>query len=81
MRPGHLATLVDLSRCGIGLLVATRLQPGASIEVIFRGSSGRVEARGRVVRCEVFSIKRGRPVRYRAGAAFDRTLELGDVGE
>ena len=81
MRPGHLATLVDLSPCGIGLLVATRLQPGASIDVIFRSSSGRVEVRGRVVRCEVFSIKRGRPVRYRAAAVFDRTLELGNAGE
>ncbi len=75
IRPGHPATIVDLSADGILVDTPHRVLPGASVEVLLtRDGKGDAEAvRGRVVRCSVVRL-RAEAVTYRAAIAFGQSV-------
>jgi hypothetical protein len=73
VRPGHLATVVDVSAGGVLVETEHRLLPGSSVELQLERESHREKLRGRVVRCSVARV-RPEAVCYRGAIAFDRHL-------
>jgi hypothetical protein len=71
VRPGHQATVVDVSEGGALVETEHRLLPGTSIELQIETSTDRAVVRGRVLRCAV-SMLRPSSVRYRGAIGFDR---------
>lgn len=71
VRPGHLATVIDVSAGGALIDVSRRLLPGASVELQFETAYRRSSLRGRVLRCAVTRLH-PTAVSYRAAIAFDR---------
>ncbi|MCC7417176.1 MAG: PilZ domain-containing protein [Acidobacteria bacterium] len=72
VRPGHAASVIDISAEGVLLETAHRLLPGTDIEVQLETSSSRMSVRGRVLRCSVSALQPC--VRYRGAIGFDRAL-------
>jgi hypothetical protein len=73
VRPGHLATVVDVSAGGVLVETEHRLLPGSSVELQLESESRSEKFRGRVVRCSVVRV-RPESVSYRGAIAFDRHL-------
>lgn len=73
VRPGHRATVVDVSAGGALLETHHRLLPGASVEIHMETVDRRVSIRGRVLRCTVFRL-RPSSVCYRGAIGFDWLL-------
>jgi len=73
VRPGHRASLVDVSAGGALIETSYRLLPGSSVELHMEAKEGRVTVRGRVTRCAVVRV-RPQSVCYRGAIAFDRHL-------
>jgi hypothetical protein len=73
VRPGHDASLVDVSSSGALIETHHRLLPGSSIELQLNGQQRRASMRGRVVRCAVVRL-RASGVWYRGAIAFEQAL-------
>jgi hypothetical protein len=73
VRPGHDATLIDVSAGGAFIETSHRLLPGASVELHVETRTERASISGRVLRCAVFRL---RPswISYRGAIGFDRHL-------
>jgi hypothetical protein len=80
VRPGHLATVVDVSAGGVLVETEHRLLPGSSVELQLESESRNEKLRGRVVRCAVARV-RPEAVSYRGAIAFDRHLPWFDDGD
>ena len=73
VRPGHWATVVDVSDGGALVETAKGLLPGATVDLQFGTSQRQSFVRGHVVRCSVVEI-RSSAVLYRAAIAFEYPL-------
>jgi len=73
--PGHDARLVDVSAAGALVETATRLLPGANVEIRLSTRHRRIAIRGQVVRCCVARLE---PVVYRGALRFERSIVLCD---
>ena len=73
IRPGHLATVVDVSAGGVLVDTAHRLLPGTNVELQLESEHRSAKIRGRVVRCSVARVS-PESVNYRGAIAFDRHL-------
>jgi hypothetical protein len=78
VRGGRELTVLNASASGVWVEGATRLLPGATVDVIVPTPTGQVLARSRVTRACVADI-RAEGVLYRAALAFDRRLDI-EVG-
>jgi len=56
VRPGHLATLLDVSAGGALIETAYRLLPGTFVELHVETAQGRTCIRGHVLRCAVVGV-------------------------
>jgi hypothetical protein len=70
VRPGHPATVVDVSARGVLIESSKGLRPGATVDLLFNTAYRRSTLRGQVVRCAVVQL-RSSAVSYRAAIAFD----------
>jgi hypothetical protein len=73
IRPGHLATVVDLSAGGALIDTNHRLRPGHGVELHMETKSRRATVRGRVLRCAVVQV-RPASVCYRGAIGFEAHL-------
>jgi len=73
VRPGHVATIVDVSAGGALVETEHRLLPGSNVEIQLEGESRSAKLRGRVIRCAVVRV-RPEAISYRGAIAFDRHL-------
>ncbi len=73
VRPGHEATVINVSATGILIETICRLLPGARIELHVRGQHARITSWGRVLRASVADVA-ATTVRYRGAIALDRPL-------
>ncbi len=73
VRPGHAATVLDVSAGGALVETEYRLLPGSSIDLQIETAARRTFVRGRVLRCAVSMVQRS-SVRYRGAIGFDRQL-------
>jgi PilZ domain len=83
IRPGHEASLIDVSATGASLETSHRLLPGSSIELHFSRGERTLATRGQVLRCAVSRLYAGSVV-YLGAIRFDRHLPWfvdGDGGE
>jgi hypothetical protein len=73
VRPGHHATLIDVSAGGALIETSLRLLPGAAVELQFETGTARTSIRGRVLRSSVIRV---RPswMCYRGAIGFDTHL-------
>jgi PilZ domain len=74
VRPGHAATVIDISPAGALLETRRRLLPDTFVEMHVQTRLHRFNVRGRVVRCAVASV-RPACVWYRGAVQFDSCLE------
>jgi hypothetical protein len=74
LSPGDVVDLVNISRTGVLVEGRTRFVPGTRVTVIFEGTFGPPQHKGRVVRCQVSSISGG-ALRYQSGIQFDTRLD------
>jgi hypothetical protein len=75
VRPGREAAVIDLSPGGASIEVSYRLLPGAVIDLQIDTANGRLDARGRVLRCAIVRL-RPNAVSYRAAVAFEGEYPL-----
>jgi PilZ domain-containing protein len=73
IRPGHPASVVDVSATGALLETSHRLLPGASVDLHIETRSHRASFRARVVRCTVARV-RAAAIAYHGAVAFERHL-------
>jgi hypothetical protein len=73
IRPGHDASLIDVSADGALIETAHRLLPGRHIELHLETVDERAAVRGRVVRCAVAAVLASR-VQYQGAIGFERQL-------
>jgi hypothetical protein len=73
VRPGHDASVVDVSAHGALVETAHRLLPGRHIELHLETLEARTAIRGRVLRCSVAGVLASR-VSYRGAIGFDLPL-------
>ena len=73
IRPGHHATIVNVSAAGALLESSYRMLPGTIVDVQMDSATERVSVRAQVVRCAVAQV-RPSTIFYRAAVAFDRHL-------
>ena len=73
VRPGHRATLVDVSAGGALIETAYRLLPGTSVELHVETAQHRTCIRGRVLRCAVAEVC-STLICYRGAIRFDGGL-------
>lgn len=71
VRPGHLATVIDVSAGGAFIEISQRLLPGSGVDLQINTAHRRTTLRGRVLRCAVTRLH-STSVFYRAAIAFDR---------
>jgi hypothetical protein len=81
VRPGHHATLIDVSAGGALIETNHRLLPGAAVELQVETGSARARVRGRVLRSIVSRVQPSR-VCYRGAIGFDTYLPwfMGESG-
>jgi len=81
IRPGHGATVIDVSAGGALIETAVRLLPGAAAELQLETVHRWATLGGRVVRCAVVRL-RASSVSYRAAIVFDAPLSevVDDLG-
>jgi PilZ domain-containing protein len=73
VRPGHEASLIDISTHGALIETAFRLLPGRHIELQIERGDQLTPVRGRVMRCTVTRVLASR-VSYQGGIGFDQPL-------
>jgi hypothetical protein len=73
VRPGHAATLIDVSAGGALIETVRRILPDTFAEVYMETPFRNVSVRGRVLRCAVVSV-RPTTMLYRAAIQFDSYL-------
>jgi hypothetical protein len=73
IRPGHDASVVDVSDGGALIETAHRLMPGRVVELVLERRTGATAVRGSVLRCAVAGV-RPTSVSYRGAIGFDRAL-------
>jgi hypothetical protein len=79
VRPGHSATVLDLSDEGALIELTNRLLPGAGVDLQL-GTADRVTTiHGRVVRCAVIHV-RPSSISYRAAIVFEYPVPTRDRG-
>jgi hypothetical protein len=73
VRPGHAASVVDISAHGALIETAHRLLPGSHVDLHLATSHERAVIRGRVLRCSVASVL-ATCIWYHGAVHFDRSL-------
>ena len=73
VRPGHPASVLDVSAGGALIETEHRLRPGAPVELQMETSSQRASMKGRVLRCAVCGLQAS-SIRYRGAIGFDQQL-------
>jgi PilZ domain len=73
VRPGHEASVIDISAHGALIETAFRLLPGRQVELQIERGDELIGIRGRVVRCRVVGVLPSR-VSYRGAIGFDKPL-------
>lgn len=73
VRPGHLATVIDVSEGGVLIETSRGLPPGAMVDLQLGTSQGMHALRGRVLRCSVAALQ-AHAVSYRAAIRFEYRL-------
>lgn len=73
IRPGHEASLVDISNGGARIETALRLMPGRHIELHFERENRVMAVRARVLRCHVTMVLASR-VLYCGAVGFEQPL-------
>lgn len=76
---GSEADLLNLSSTGMLLETSSKFAPGYSASVRLCGADDEMIVPARVVRSEVGTVT-ARGVRYRAAVAFEKAIDLGDLG-
>ena len=81
VRPGHHATLIDVSEGGALIETIHRLLPGAAVELQVETGTARANVRGRVLRSTVIGVQPSR-VCYQGAIGFDTYLpwSMGESG-
>ena len=79
VRPGREVQVLDLSRGGALIEGRARFRPNSMVDLRLNGKGRAVDLRGRVVRCYVSALDAG-TVSYRAGVAFEGSLDLPELG-
>jgi hypothetical protein len=81
VRPGHHATLIDVSAGGALIETNHRLLPGAAVDLQVETGTARASVRGRVLRSTVIGVQPSR-VCYRGAIGFDTHLPwfMGESG-
>ena len=76
VNPGHEVDLVNVSAAGVCVEAAFALLPGRPLQLHLqrRGPKAAIEAR--VMWCKVTAVMAGRGVRFTAGLAFTRWVDL-----
>jgi hypothetical protein len=75
VRPGRDGSLLNLSRGGACIEVASRVLPGTPVEVQLAVARCRWSGRARVLRCRVSALLPEDGVRYQAALQFDPPVE------
>jgi hypothetical protein len=75
LRPGRDGSLLNLSRGGACIQVASRLLPGTPVDMQLMVSDWRWNARARVLRCHVSALVQEDGVRYQAALQFDLAID------
>lgn len=70
LRTGHPLVLVNIGEGGVLVESATRLLPGATVDLQLTGSNLCLTRRAVVLRCSVIAVGEGVGVRYRGALAF-----------
>lgn len=73
IRPGHDASVVDISARGVLIETAVRLMPGRQIELQIERGTQMMPIRGRVVRSQVAGVQPSR-MSYRGAIGFEQPL-------
>jgi hypothetical protein len=73
VRPGHEASVIDISAHGVLIETVLRLLPGRQVELQIERGDEVTAIRGRVVRCRVSRVLPSR-VSYRGAIGFDQPL-------
>jgi hypothetical protein len=73
VRPGHEASVLDVSASGIAIETLHRLLPGTTVELQLTLADRCTSIRGRVLRSMVACLRHSR-VLYRSAIAFERSL-------
>jgi hypothetical protein len=73
VRPGHEASVIDISVHGALIETALRLLPGRHVELQVERGDEHMAIRGRVVRCRVVGVLPSR-VSYHGAIGFDKPL-------
>jgi hypothetical protein len=73
VRSGRAVAIVDVSAGGALVDTATRLLPGAPVDVHLERAHDNASCRGQVTRCAIVRLKAA-VVHYRAAIAFDKPL-------
>ncbi len=73
IRPGHAASIVDISAGGALVESERGLSPGTHVELQLIIAAQRCSVRGRVLRCAVAEVHAA-GVRYRSAIAFDQQV-------
>ena len=78
LRPGRTAYIVDLSAGGALIETDWRLLPGMRVEMQVGEPIPLFRVVGRILRCHVALLDRGR-IRYRGALAFDERVPFGEA--
>jgi hypothetical protein len=76
VNPGHEVELVNVSAVGACVEAAFALLPGRPLQLHAHGRGRRVAIEARVAWCKVTAVISGRGVRFTAGLAFMRWVDL-----
>jgi hypothetical protein len=76
VNPGHEAELVNVSAVGARVEAAFALLPGRPLQLHVHGRGRRAAIEARVTWCKVTAVMSGRGVRFTAGLAFMRWVDL-----
>jgi hypothetical protein len=76
VNPGHEVELMNLSAVGACVEAAFALLPGRPLQLHAQGHGRRAAIEARVVWCKVTAVISGRGVRFTAGLAFVRWVDL-----
>lgn len=79
VRPGHPATVVDVSEGGALIETAKSLLPGTLVDLQFGTLQQQSAVRGRVLRCQVATL-RADAVSYRAAIGFEYPIPTRERG-
>jgi hypothetical protein len=76
VNPGHEVELVNVSAVGACVEAAFALLPGRPLQLHVHGRERRAAIEARVTWCKVTAVMSGRGVRFTAGLAFMRWVDL-----